>query len=157
VLDYLSLLIAHSAPTFLSFHPISVVFLLVLTSESRHHFSLCCTVPPPRYSGISSVIHLSYSLLYYLDSLSLSLLSCLSVSLFLSLNSTFFRFPFALNLSTSLSSLLRLHVLFLFSPAFCEYPALFPSIHFICKLCRALSRFHSPPIPLVLFPDYVTK
>jgi hypothetical protein len=47
----------------------------------------------PRYSGISSVIHLSCSLLY-LDSLILSLLSCLFVSSSLSLNSTFIHLPF---------------------------------------------------------------
>jgi hypothetical protein len=46
VLDYLSLLIAHSARSFLSFHPIPVFCLRVSTSESRHHFSLSCTLSP---------------------------------------------------------------------------------------------------------------
>jgi hypothetical protein len=50
----------------------------------------------PRYFGISSVIHLSYSLI-------LSLHSCLSVSLYLLFSSTFIHLPFALNLSTSSS------------------------------------------------------
>jgi hypothetical protein len=54
----------------------------------------------PRYSGISSVIHLSYFLLC-LDSLVLSLLPCLSVFLSLSFSSTFIHLPFAINLSTS--------------------------------------------------------
>jgi hypothetical protein len=45
-----------------------------------------------RYSRISSVIHLSYSLLY-LDSLIIFLLSCLSVSLSLLLSSTFIHLP----------------------------------------------------------------
>jgi hypothetical protein len=52
------------------------------------------------YSRSSSVIHLSYSLLH-MDSLILSLLSCLSVSLSLSLSSTFIHLHFAPNLSTS--------------------------------------------------------
>jgi hypothetical protein len=45
-----------------------------------------------RYSRISSVIHLSYSLLY-LDSLIIFLLCCLSVSLSLLLSSTFIHLP----------------------------------------------------------------
>jgi hypothetical protein len=51
-----------------------------------------------RYTETSSVMHLSYSLLY-LDSLILSLLSCLSVSL--SLSSALIHLPSALILSTS--------------------------------------------------------
>jgi hypothetical protein len=100
VLNCLSLLIAHSAPCFLSFRLIPVFSLLVRTTKSRHHFSLFCTLSLSRPSEISSVIHLSYSLLY-LDSLILSILSCFSVSLSLSLSSTFIHLPFALNLSTS--------------------------------------------------------
>jgi hypothetical protein len=42
----LSFLIAHSAPSFLSFRPIPVFSLLVATSESRHHFSFSCTLTP---------------------------------------------------------------------------------------------------------------
>jgi hypothetical protein len=64
------------------------------------HFSFFCTLSPlPRYSEISTVVHLSYSLLY-LGSLILSLLSCLSVSMSLSLSSTFIYLPFALSLSS---------------------------------------------------------
>jgi hypothetical protein len=54
----------------------------------------------PRYTGISSVTHLSYSLLY-LYSLILSLLSYLSVSLSLSLSSAHIHLPSALTISTS--------------------------------------------------------
>jgi hypothetical protein len=55
----------------------------------------------PRFSGISFVIHLSYFLLN-LNSLILSLLSCLSVSLFISLSSKCIHLSFANpNLSTS--------------------------------------------------------
>jgi hypothetical protein len=68
------------------FRPIPVFYLLVPTTKSRHDLSFFCTLLG--YSGISSVIHLSYFLLY-LDSLILSLLSCLFVSLNLSLTSTF--------------------------------------------------------------------
>jgi hypothetical protein len=59
-------------------------------------FALCL----PRYSGTSSVMHFSCFLLY-LESLILSLLFCLSVSLFLSLSSAHIHLPSALNLSTS--------------------------------------------------------
>jgi hypothetical protein len=45
----LSLFITHSAPSFLSFHPIPVLSLLVPTSKSRHHFSLSCTLSPQVY------------------------------------------------------------------------------------------------------------
>jgi hypothetical protein len=98
VLNGLSLLIAHSAPAFLSFHPIPFFSLLVHTSKSRHHFSFFLHSFSP---GIPEfpVIHFPYFLLN-LDSLILSLLSCLSVSLSLSLSSTFIHPPFALNLST---------------------------------------------------------
>jgi hypothetical protein len=74
-----------------------ILHLLTSPSISHHHFSLALSLP--RYSGISSVIHLSYSLLY-LDSLILLLLSCLSVSLSFSLSSTSIHPPFALNLFT---------------------------------------------------------
>jgi hypothetical protein len=73
ILNCLSLFIAHSAPSFLSFHPIPVFFY---SFPHLNSFALSL----PRYFGISFVIHLSYSLLY-LDSLILSLLSYLSVSL----------------------------------------------------------------------------
>jgi hypothetical protein len=78
----LSLLIAHSAPSFLFFHPIPTSFLSprFTTSESRHHFSFL-PLSLPRYSRISSVIHLSYSLVSgFFDSLPSSLLVCVFVS-----------------------------------------------------------------------------
>jgi hypothetical protein len=43
VLTCLSRLIAHSTPSFLSFHIITFFSLLVPTSKSRHHFSFFCT------------------------------------------------------------------------------------------------------------------
>jgi hypothetical protein len=46
VLNCLSLLIAHSAPCFFSFHPISVFSLLLPTSKSRHYFSFSCALSP---------------------------------------------------------------------------------------------------------------
>jgi hypothetical protein len=46
VLNCLSLLTAHSAPSFLSFHPIPVFSLLDPTSKSPHHFSFCYTLSP---------------------------------------------------------------------------------------------------------------
>jgi hypothetical protein len=88
VLNCLSLLIAHSVPSFLSFHTLPVFPLLVPTSKSRHPFSFFCTLSPQVLRNF--LCHnLSYFLLY-LDSLILSFLSCLSVSLSLSLSSIFF-------------------------------------------------------------------
>jgi hypothetical protein len=73
--------------TFFSSPSIQYLFsLLVPTSKSRLHFSFFCTSP---------------QVLRNLDSLILSLLSCFSVSLSLSLNSIFIHFPFAVNFSTS--------------------------------------------------------
>jgi hypothetical protein len=46
--------------------------------------------------------------------------------------------------------LLLLRVIFLCSPA------LFPSLYFVFKLCRSLSRFHSKPIPFTLFPPFLS-
>jgi hypothetical protein len=91
VLDCLSLLKAHSTPSFLC-----VFSLLVSTSESRHHFSFSCTFSP---HVLRPAFPLSYSELYP-NSLILSLLSCLSVSLSILLSSTFIHLSFALNLST---------------------------------------------------------
>jgi hypothetical protein len=78
----------------------SVQYLFPLSSFSHLNLAiifLFLLLTFPRYSGISSV---SYSLLY-LDSLILSLPSCLSVSLSLSLSSALIHLPSALNLSTS--------------------------------------------------------
>jgi hypothetical protein len=95
VLNGLTLRSAHPAPSRLLFRPIPITSLLVPASESRHH-SLALSLS--RYTGTSSVMHLSYSLLY-LNSLILSLLSCLSVPL--SLSSALVHLPSALILSTS--------------------------------------------------------
>jgi hypothetical protein len=62
VLDHLTQLAAHPAPSLFSFSLIPVLSLLVPTSASRHHFLSFL------YTGISSVTHLSYSL-FYLSSL----------------------------------------------------------------------------------------
>jgi hypothetical protein len=83
----ISLSSAHFAPSFLSFHPIPVFSLLFPLFFLLHSL--------PRHYGISFVKLLSYFLLY-LDSLILSLLSCLPVSLSLSLSSTFIHLPSAL-------------------------------------------------------------
>jgi hypothetical protein len=101
VLDRLTLLSAHSAPSLLLFRPIPVLSLFVSASKPRLAIIfLSFALSLLRYTGTSSVMHLSYSLLY-LDSLILSLLSCLSVSLSLSLISALIHFPSALILSTS--------------------------------------------------------
>jgi hypothetical protein len=62
VLDHLTQLAAHPAPSLFSFSLIPVLSLLVPTSACRHHFLSFL------YTGISSVTHLSYSL-FYLSSL----------------------------------------------------------------------------------------
>jgi hypothetical protein len=80
----LSLLVGHSAPSFLSFRPIPAFSLLVPTSKSRHHFSFFCTVS-------SQVLR---NFLCYTPSLILSLLSCLPVPLSLSISSTFIHLAF---------------------------------------------------------------
>jgi hypothetical protein len=46
VLNCLSFLIAHPAPSFLSFHQIPVFSLLVPTSKSSHHFSFSYILSP---------------------------------------------------------------------------------------------------------------
>jgi hypothetical protein len=84
VLDRLSLLVAHPAPSLLSFRPI---YLLSLSSFPHLNLAiifLSLALSVHRSFGISFFTHLSYSLLY-LGSLILSLLSCLAVSLSLSL------------------------------------------------------------------------
>jgi hypothetical protein len=67
--------------------------LFVPASESRHHFPFFRTLSPQVHRNI--LCHAS------LDSLILSLLSCLSVSLSLSLSSAHIHLPSALNLSNS--------------------------------------------------------
>jgi hypothetical protein len=96
MLDCLSVSLSHC--TFCTFFPLLPSNTCFLPPRSYIFLSLAFSLP--RYSGTSSVIHLSYFLLY-LDSLIFSLVSCLSVYLPLSLSSTFIHRPFALNLSTS--------------------------------------------------------
>jgi hypothetical protein len=110
VLDCLSFLIAQSAPSFLSFPPKPVFSLLLPTSKSLPHFSFSCTFSP----------QVLWNSLLYLDSLILSLPSCLSLYLcpfHSALHSSIFLllsvFPL-LHWHTRSSLLLR--VLFLFSP-----------------------------------------
>jgi hypothetical protein len=144
-------------PSLISPHPFCMCSIVSLSSQHILHLPLLpsntCFLSPhsesatiflslalslPRYSGISSVVQLSYSLLY-LDSLILFLISCLSVLCpFHPVSSAFIHFSFAFSLSTripvplvAILSLLLLLTLFLFSPAFRQYPALFPSIHFV--------------------------
>jgi hypothetical protein len=131
-------------------------YLFSLSSFPHLHFviiflSLSRSLSPGTLEFLL-VTYLSYSLCY-LDSLILSLRSCLSESLSLS----FIHIPSALNcvpvsLVVFLSLLLR--VLLLLSIAFRQYPALFPSAHFVLKLCRSLPHFHSQPAHLALFPHF---
>jgi hypothetical protein len=130
-----------------AFRP-SVQYLLVPTSKSRHHFFLSCTLSSQILRN-SSAIHLSYS--FYLDSLILShsLPSpCLCPFHSSSFCSQSFHFFTGKPVSLVVFHFPLLRVLFLYSPAFRQYLALFPSIPF--------SRFHSQPISLALFPHYVT-
>jgi hypothetical protein len=79
-LNYLFLLIVHSAPSFLSFHPIPFFSILVHTSKSRHHFSFSFTVSPQVLRN-----YLCHTLLIlpvvsaFFDSLSSFLLVCVFV------------------------------------------------------------------------------
>jgi hypothetical protein len=152
VLNCLSFLIAHSAPCFLSFRLIPVSSLLNPTSKSRHHFSFFCTLSPQVFQNFLCHTPLILPVVSgFFDSLPSFLLcvSALHSSIFLLLSSFhFFTIPLVVFLS-----FLLLHVLFLFSPAFHYYPALFPSVHFVLKLSRSLFRFHSQPL-LALFPHY---
>jgi hypothetical protein len=155
---FLSLLVAHSAPSFLSFHP----NLFSLSSFPHLNISIIFfsfALSLPSCSGISCVIHLSYFLLY-LDFLILSLLFCLSVSLFLSFSSTCIHLPFALNLYTSslivYFSLLLLRVFFsTLQDSLSILHSSLPSI-LSSNFGRSLSSFHSQLLPLTLFPHYVT-
>jgi hypothetical protein len=73
----------------LSFHTrtLPVFPLLVPTSKSRHPFSFFCTLSPQVLRNF--LCHNLSAFLLYLDSLILSLLSCLFMSLSLSLSSIF--------------------------------------------------------------------
>jgi hypothetical protein len=168
VLDYLSLLIAHSARSFLSFHPIPVFSLLVPTSESRHHFSLSCTLSPQvllNFLCHTLLIDTPSCILYlesrFFDSLPYFLL----VDVFIPFTQLYIHsssfcsqsFHFFTGIPVPLVVLLPLSPCpfsFLSSipPVSCTLP-----FHPFCpQLCRSLFRFHSQPIPLTLFPHYVT-
>jgi hypothetical protein len=122
-LNSLSVLIASSAPSFLSFHPIPVFSLLVPTSKSCHHFSFSCTLSPQVLRNF--LCHTPFIIPVgsgFFNSFPSFLLGCV---LSLSLSSIFINLPFALNLSTGIPvslkgflSLLLLRDFFLFSPAF---------------------------------------
>jgi hypothetical protein len=90
-LNCLFLLIAHSAP-FLSFYPIPIFSLLVPTSKSRHHFSFFCSLSPQ----VPPQFPLLYTSHSFCCTWILSFLSFLSVSLSVSLSSTYIHLPFAL-------------------------------------------------------------
>jgi hypothetical protein len=73
-----------------------------------------------------------------------------------SFHSQSFHFPTGIPIPPAvLLSLLLIRVLFLFSIALSQYPALFPSAHSVLELCRSLSRFHSQLAPLAFFLHYV--
>jgi hypothetical protein len=100
VFDRLSFLVAHPAPSFFFFRPRPVLHLSRFPHLNLAIIFLSFARSLSRYTGTSSVAHLSYSLLY-LDSWILTLFSCLSVSLSLSLSSSLIHLPSSLNLSTS--------------------------------------------------------
>jgi hypothetical protein len=83
VLDCLCFLVAHSAPSLLSFRAIPVFSLLVPTSKSHHHFSISLALSLLRYSGISSVSILHSSLPSILSSNFATLFPAFTLSLFL--------------------------------------------------------------------------
>jgi hypothetical protein len=128
-----SLFIAHSAPSFLSFHPIPVFSLLVHTSKYRHHFSFSPCTPefPLSYSYTSHILSLVSG---FFDSFPSFLLVCVFVpftQLYIHPSSFCSQsFHFFIGIPVSLVVFLPLSpssVLFLFSPAFRQYSIL-PSI-----------------------------
>jgi hypothetical protein len=152
VLDCLSLFIAHSAPSFLSFHPTPVFSFLVPTSKSRHHFSFFCTLSPQVLWNFLCHTPLILPVVSgFFDSFPSFLLACVFVpftQLYIhpaSFCSQSFHFFTGIPVP-----LIVLFLSLFFSALF------FFSIHFVLKLCRSLFRFHSKPIPLAFFPDYVT-
>jgi hypothetical protein len=156
VLNCLSLLIAHSVPSFLSFHPIPLFTLLVLTSKSRRlHFSFICTLSSQVLRNLLCTLILPV----VSEFLILSLLSCLYVSLFLSLSSFLLLLVFPLlNWHTRFSDSISL---------FPSYPCFF-----FFSFQHSVSILHSSPpailssnfaavfpaftLNLFLFPAYVT-
>jgi hypothetical protein len=134
-LSLLSFRYIHSICAQLSLSPYSSILHLLSSNSIQYLFSLSAfprlnlaiiflsfALSLPRYFGISSVIHLSYFVLY-LESFILSLLSYFSVFLSLSLNSTFI-------LLLSVSPVLHWHIRFsgsmsfsLSSPCFFSFPS----------------------------------
>jgi hypothetical protein len=155
----LSRLITHSPTSFLSFHAFS---LLVPTSKCRHHSSFFCTLFPQVLRNF-----LCHTFLLYLDFLFFPFfLACLCLypfhsalymhpSFFRSQSSHFFTgIPVSLVVLSLFLSLLVLRFFSFLSTI--PLVSCTPPIHFVFKLCRSLSRFHSRPIPFVFFPHYVT-
>jgi hypothetical protein len=169
-LSFISSWMAHSAPSFLSFHPMSVFSLLVPTSESRYHFSFSCTLSPQVLRNLLCYTPLMLPVVSgFFDYLPSFLLVCVFVPLTqLYIHPSFSRsqpfhfftgipVPLVVFLSLSLSLSLFFSVFFSFSlqHSVSIRHSSFPSILYL-KLCRSLSRFHSQPIPRALFPHYVT-
>jgi hypothetical protein len=110
--------------------------LLVLTSESRHYLSFSCTLFPQVLRNF-----LCHTLPCLILCFSPFFLACPYLCPFPSVphSSIFFLLSiFPLLHWHTRSSLLLLRVIFLFSSAFRQSPALFPSIHFVFKLCSFL-------------------
>jgi hypothetical protein len=100
VRDCVSLLVAHSVPSFLSFRLTPVFSLLVLTSKSRHHF-LSRALSLPGNSGIPFSCTSHTFCCIWILSFSPFFLACLCLCPFHSGPLSFIYLPFALNLSTS--------------------------------------------------------
>jgi hypothetical protein len=163
VLDRLTLLSAHSAPSLLLFRPIPVLSLFVPASKPRHHFPLFRALSPQVHRYI--LCHASLILPVVLG-FSDSLPSLLLVRVFVplahlrahpfSFRSHSFHFLTGISVPPAvILCLFHICALFLFSVALRQYPALFPSAYSVLELCRSLSRFHSQLAPLALFPHYV--
>jgi hypothetical protein len=160
-LSLISLLPFHMC-SIVSLSPHSTVCTFFPLLPSNTCFCFFCILSPQILWNFSSVILLILPLVSgFFDSLPSFLLICVFVpftqlhihpSSFCSQSFHFFT-GIPVPLVVFLSLLLRF---FFFSPAFRKYPALFSSIHFVLKLCRSLSRFHSKPISLAFFPHYVT-
>jgi hypothetical protein len=155
VLNCLFLLIAHSAPSFLSFHSIRVFSILVPTSKSRHHFSFSCTHSLWNFFCHRPLILPDVS--GFFDSFPSFLLVCVFVPFTqLYIHLSFFccsSFHFFTGIPVSLIVFLSFLLLRVFYSFASGIPLV--SYHPFC-LYRSLSRFHSQPIPLTLFPHYVT-
>jgi hypothetical protein len=163
VLDRLTLLSAHPAPSLLVFRPVPVLSLLVPASKPCHHFPLFRALSPQVHRNILCRASL---ILPVVPGFSNSLSSLLLVRVFVSLahlrahpfsfRSHSFHFLTGISVPPAvILSLFHIRALFLFSIALRQYPALFTSAHAVLEICRSLSRFHSQLAPLALFPHYV--